>query len=223
MRQPLARLQVAVPPAVDGETFASLLGILASEVNVRDVRRVESDADLVRLKAKPNFRALGKRFGKQTQEAAKAIAGLDPSALRALEAGTPVALDGLGEVTLAEVEIEREVASDWLVQSEGQYVVALDPAITDDLRAEGLAREVVSRVQRMRKEAGYEYTTRIRLAVSGGDAVEQAVRAHGGFIAEETLARELVVGSRVNVPDLEQELDIDGLTALVGIQRDAGS
>ncbi len=223
VRQPLARMQVAVPPAVDGATFASLLGILASEVNVRDVSRVESDADLVRLKAKPNFRTLGKRFGKQTQEAAKAIAGLEAAALRALEAGTPVALDGLGEVTLAEVEIEREVTSDWLVQSEGQYVVALDPAITDELRAEGLAREVVSRVQRMRKEAGYEYTTRIRLAVSGGDAVEQAVRTHGGFIAEETLARDLVVGSRVPVPDLEQELDIDGLTALVGIQRDAGS
>jgi isoleucyl-tRNA synthetase len=99
-------------------------------------------------------------------------------------------------------------------------VVALDPELSDELRAEGLAREVVSRVQRMRKEAGYEYTARIRLWVQGGAAVEQAVRSHSAFIAEETLARALDVGSRAVGPDLEQPLEVEGDSALIGIRRD---
>jgi isoleucyl-tRNA synthetase len=118
-----------------------------------------------------------------------------------------------------EVQVEREVTSNWLVQSDGPYVVALDPVITDELRAEGLAREVVNRVQRMRKDAGYEYTTRIRLWVSGEEQVERAVTAHAAFIRDETLARELDVGGRASHPDLEQQVDLDGVTAVLGVQR----
>jgi len=105
------------------------------------------------------------------------------------------------------------------VQSDGPYVVALDPVITDDLRAEGLAREVVNRVQRMRKDAGYEYTTRIRLWVAGDEQVQRAVTVHAAFIRDETLARELDVGGRGAQPDLEQQVDLDGVTAVLGVQR----
>ena len=91
----------------------------------------------------------------------------------------------------AQVTVEREVASDWLVQSAGSWVAALDPVLTDELRMEGLAREVVNRVQRLRKEAGYEYTTRIALWLDGAGAVLDAVRAHGAVIRGETLARVL--------------------------------
>jgi len=196
-----------------------LLALLQSEVNVRTVSPVASDADLVRLKAKPNFRALGKKFGKRTQEAAAAVASLGVEALRQLEEGGTAALDGLGDVTAEEVQVEREVTSDWLVQSDGPYVVALDPVITDELRAEGLAREVVNRVQRMRKDAGYEYTTRIRLWVTGEEQVQRAVTEHAAFIRDETLARELDVGGRATHPDLEQQVDLDGVTAVLGVQR----
>jgi isoleucyl-tRNA synthetase len=222
VRQPLATMRVAVPAGIRGAEFEGLLPLVQSEVNVREVRPVDSDADLVRLRAKPNFRALGKRFGKRTQEAAAAVATLDVEALRVLENGGTVLLAGL-EVTRDEVAVEREVTSDWLVQSDGPYVVALDPELSGELRAEGLAREVVSRVQRMRKEAGYEYTTRIRLWVRGADAIEQAVRHHAGFIAEETLARALVIGDTAEAPDLEQQLDLEGATALVAIRREAGN
>ena len=219
VRQPLSAMQVAVPARYRGPLFDELLGLLQDEVNVRAVSPVTSDADLVRLKAKPNFRALGKKFGKRTQEAAAAVARLDAVALRRLEEGGSAALDGLGDVSAEEVQVEREVTSDWLVQSDGPYVVALDPVITDELRAEGLAREVVNRVQRMRKDAGYEYTTRIRLWVAGEATVQDAVKAHAAFIRDETLTRELSVGARAGSADLEQQVDLDGVTAVLGVQR----
>jgi len=219
VRQPLSAMQVAVPARYRGPLFDELLTLLQSEVNVRAVSPVASDADLVRLRAKPNFRALGKKFGKRTQEAAAAVASLGVEALRQLEEGGTAALDGLGDVTAEEVQVEREVTSDWLVQSDGPYVVALDPVITDELRAEGLAREVVNRVQRMRKDAGYEYTTRIRLWVTGEEQVQRAVTEHAAFIRDETLARELDVGGRATHPDLEQQVDLDGVTAVLGVQR----
>ena len=227
VRQPLTAMQVAVPARYRGPLFDELLALLQSEVNVRTVSPVASDADLVRLKAKPNFRALGKKFGKRTQEAAAAVAALDVESLRLLEAGVDASIDmndGNGAmkahfVSPEEVQVEREVTSDWLVQSDGPYVVALDPVITDDLRAEGLAREVVNRVQRMRKDAGYEYTTRIRLWVAGDEQVQRAVTVHAAFIRDETLARELDVGGRGAQPDLEQQVDLDGVTAVLGVQR----
>jgi isoleucyl-tRNA synthetase len=118
-----------------------------------------------------------------------------------------------------DIAVEREVVSDWLVQSSGPFVVALDPHLDDSLRREGLAREVVSRVQRVRKEAGYAYTDRIVLWIDGEVPVLEAVRAHAGYIKGETLARCLEVGARAPAPDLEQELDIDGHDAVVGVQR----
>jgi isoleucyl-tRNA synthetase len=230
VRQPLSAMQVALPARYRGPVFDELLGLLQSEVNVRAVSPVASDADLVRLKAKPNFRALGRKFGKRTQEAAAAVAKLGIEDLRALETGQVVRVevgDGNGgmlsvEVGADEVQVEREVTSEWLVQSDGPYVVALDPDITDELRAEGLAREVVNRVQRMRKDAGYEFTTRIRLWVAGEEQVQRAVREHAAFIRDETLARELDVGGRAGTPDLEQQVDLDGVTAVLGVQRHGG-
>jgi isoleucyl-tRNA synthetase len=220
VRQPLGRMQVAVPARVRGPVFDGLLDLLRSEVNVREVLQVASDTDLVRLKPKPNFRALGRKFGKRTPEAAAACAALPAEALRTLEAGGRVMLEGFGELDHDDVVVEREVTSDWLVQSDGPVVVALDPHVSDELRGEGIAREVVNRVQRMRKEAGYEYTTRIRLWVSGEPQLQRAVEAHAAFVQEETLALGIGVGERAKAPDLEQEVDVDGLVGLVGIRRD---
>jgi isoleucyl-tRNA synthetase len=111
------------------------------------------------------------------------------------------------------------VASDWLVQSNGPFVVALDPHLDEPLRQEGLAREVVNRVQRIRKDAGYAYVDRIELWIDGDPPVLEAVRAHAEFIGGETLARRLEVGARVATPDLEQQVDVDGHRAVVGVQR----
>jgi isoleucyl-tRNA synthetase len=222
VRQPLGRMQVAVPATVRGPVLQQLLELLRLEVNVKEIEVVASDTDLVRLRPKPNFRTLGKRYGKRTPAVAAAAATLTPGQLRSLEGGTPATLElEGGAVTYLpeDVAVEREVASDWLVQSSGPFVAALDPRLDEELRREGLAREVVNRVQRIRKEAGYMYTDRICLWIDGDASVLDAVRAHAGFIRGETLARGLEVVGRAPAPDLEQQLDIDGQGVVVGVQR----
>jgi isoleucyl-tRNA synthetase len=222
VRQPLRRMRVVVPKSADGARFRHLLPLLAQEVNVREVEVVASDAGLVRLRAKPNFRALGKRYGKRTPEAAAAAARLTADQLRTLEEGGTVSQNGDGnlwEYGPDDVTVERQVVSDWLVQSEGSYVAALDPELTDELRREGLAREIVNRIQRLRKDAEYEYTTRIEVWVEGPAALLDAAREHEGVIKSETLARALHIGARRAAPDRQETVDIDGHGAMIAVQR----
>ena len=115
--------------------------------------------------------------------------------------------------------VEREVKGDWLVQSGGPYVVALDPGLSAGLKHEGLAREVVNRIQRLRKEAGYDYATRIVVSISGASDVLEAVRAQTGFIAGETLARRVEIGSDLASPDLSQQVEIDGRDVTIAVRR----
>jgi isoleucyl-tRNA synthetase len=222
VRQPLAALRVAVPAAVRGAEFDSLLGLLAQEVNVKRVEVVSSESELVRCTGKANFRALGKRYGKATPAAAAAVVRLAADQLLALEAGATVRLEADGtvyEYLPEDVTVERVVATDWLVQSEGGLVAALDPALDDALRREGLARELVSRIQRLRKEAGYDYTARIVVHLDGPAAVAEAVRAHGDFIRGETLARRLAVGPMDGAPDRQEEIVIDSHPVTIAVER----
>ena len=222
VRQPLRRMQVAVPASVRGPAFDELLGLLRAEVNVKEIQVVASDTDLVRLRAKPNFRTLGKRYGKRTPALVAAAARLTADQLRGLEQGMPATLEVDGESVTYQPEdiaVEREVVSDWLVQSSGPFVVALDPHLDEVLRREGLAREVVNRVQRIRKDAGFLYADRIGLWIDGDVPVLEAVRAHADYIRRETLTRCLEVEARAPSPDLEQKVDIDGHGAVVGVQR----
>jgi isoleucyl-tRNA synthetase len=222
VRQPLARVRVAVPAQVRGPLFTQLLAILRVEVNVKAVEVVEADTDLVRLKPKANFRALGKRYGKETPQAAAAAGSLSQEQLRQLEAGAEVTQEVEGAIWTYQpddVSVEREVVTSWPTESDGPYVVALDPERSDALMAEGFAREVVSQVQRARKDAGYEFTTRIRLAIDGANGEVTSLQPHTAFIKEETLARELLLGSRLPVADLEQEIDIDGHKVTIGVKQ----
>src|SRR5204863_9801126 len=120
VRQPVAKVQVVVPPAVRGPALADLLDILAAEVNAKVVEVAGSDHDLVRLKGKPDFRTLGKRYGKDTPRAAAAVSQLTAAELQALEHGDPVR-PGAGEFEFRpeDVLVTREVVSDWAVQADG--------------------------------------------------------------------------------------------------------
>jgi isoleucyl-tRNA synthetase len=121
-----------------------------------------------------------------------------------------------------DVVVEREVITDWLVQSDGPFVAALDPHLTEELELEGLARELVNRVQRLRKEAGYDYDTRIELGLSGSDEALAAAETHRTFIARETLARQVEVGSDLPNPDVSEEVNIDGRRVIVSLRRHDG-
>ncbi|HXV86849.1 MAG TPA: DUF5915 domain-containing protein, partial [Gemmatimonadales bacterium] len=158
-----------------------------------------------------------------TPAAAAAVTRLGRDELLALEAGRDVSLpEPQGQPWTfrpEDVRVDREVATDWVVQSQGALVVALDPALTDALRLEGLARELVNRVQRLRKEAGYDYTARIALSVSGARDVVAAARRHERFITGETLAREFTAGQDLSGPDVMEELDIDGRQVRIAVRR----
>jgi isoleucyl-tRNA synthetase len=129
--------------------------------------------------------------------AAAAVAALGPDALHAFERGDSVGIsvEGADHVLQPDdLTVLRRATGDYAVQEEGGVVVALDPRLTPELRQEGMARELVSRVQRMRKDAGLQVSDRIRLAMRGADEVEAAARAHREYVAGEVLARRLLVG-----------------------------
>jgi isoleucyl-tRNA synthetase len=222
VRQPLRTLRIAVPAAARGPDFDALLPLLRQEVNVREVAIVEADTDLVRLAGKANFRSLGKRYGTTTPVAAAAVALLGTDQLRSLERGATAVVESNGtrfEYGPEDVTVTREVTSDWAVQSDGPFVAAIDPTITDELAEEGLSRELVNRIQRLRKDAGYDYTTRIALWIDGPDAVRQAVSGHQGFISHETLARRVMVGVPDVAVDRREELVIDTHAVTLAVAR----
>ena len=218
-RQPLAALVAVVPLHEAHVTRAlhDLDGLLATELNVKSVQWATSSDALVTLEAKPNFRALGKRFGKSTPIAAQAVGGLGPDALRRFERGEPVsiAIDGVEHpLERDDLAVLRRAAGAFAIQEEGGYVAALDATVTPELRAEGLAREVVSRIQRLRKEIGLDVSDRIELRVWGTGELESATRAHTPYVAREVLATTFEIGAPA--PRTAGTADgADALTSLV--------
>ena len=231
VRQPLPSLQCVVPG--DATAVSTLGHLLASELNVKRVEFVTSTDSLVSLEAKANFRTLGKKFGKETPLVAEAVTALDTTVLQQLAAGQSVTIQAAGAERLIapeDVAIIRRASGAAVVQENGGYGVALDPTITPELRLEGLAREVISRVQRLRKEAQLAVSDRIVLAVSGDVEVEGAVAAHRSRIAEEVLAVRLLLGDEVGVSFADdgngtmwtatQSGDVDGRAFRLALTRE---
>ncbi len=235
VRQPLAELVAVIPYAGSGATgtvarlVRELEPVLMSELNVKRVRWAETGDALVTLEAKANFRQLGKRFGKSTPLAAKGAEALSSDALHRFEHGDAVAIsvDGVDHVLEAgDVTVVRRATGGYVVQESDGYVVALDAEVTPELRAEGLARELISRVQRMRKEAGLAVSDRITLLMDGDADVAAAARAHTEYVARETLASSILVGTRrgTTAPSdhtLTQTLDFDGRSLVVTLSKDS--
>jgi isoleucyl-tRNA synthetase len=222
VRQPLLRA-VCVAPAIDQALLRRLVPLLEAELNVKQVDFAQSGDALVTLRAKPNFRALGKKWGKKTPLAAAAIGAFTPDELRRFEAGEPLAVTVDGETHLLapeDLEIHKSASGDMLVQEKAGFVTAIDPSVTEDLRLEGLARELISRVQRMRKEAGLAVSDRIRVALYGGSEVIKAVSKHGGWIASEVLATDVLDSpDSFQQPFPTQHVDLDGVTASIALTR----
>ena len=226
VRQPLREVRVVVP---GGRRLSpEVSAILREELNVRRVEFLDADDEIVRLHVKPDYSALGPRFGEATPAVAEAVEGLDDAAARRLRSGESVVVSHEGaeaEVGPDEVEIVEEARGELAVGTGRGYTAALDPELDADLRREGLARELVSRVQRLRRDAGLEVADRIRLAVAGDEALEEAVRAHRREIAGETLALEdgeprLAVGEAADgAPEHTEEVEIEGHRGRIGLSR----
>ena len=222
VRQPLGRM-ICVAPNVRESSLEPLVPLLATELNVKRVEFANSADSLVSLEAKPNFRLLGKKFGKKTPLAAQAIAAFGSEQLRGFLRGEPLVVSVEGEsheLGLDDLTIIRRASGAFAVQEDGGYFAAIDPTVTPELQAEGRARELISRVQRMRKESGFAVSDRIVLSVAGGNEVKAVIDAHGARIAEEVLATELVfVGADESRGNEMNPIDLDGITAHVAINR----
>ncbi len=222
VRQPLAKALIATDPRHRRE-LEQLLGLLADELNVKAVEFVEEEGDLVTYRLLPLNRVLGPKFGRRFPLVRKALAGLDAAeAVARLQAGEPLTLtlaDG-SEAVLSpeEVLVQSQPREGYGVAGEGGIVVALDTQLTPDLRQEGLAREVIRRVQALRKEADYELTDRIvvRLRVEGDLA--EAVARFRDLIAAETLAEAV---EEVAEPQGDRRLEeqIAGTPVVIAVER----
>jgi isoleucyl-tRNA synthetase len=173
--------------------------------------------------ARPAFRTLGPRFGKATQQAAAAIRALPQEALAAYAAGGSVDFELEGRrqpLREGDLEVVQEASGDLVVKGEGGFTVALDPTLDDELRTEGIARELVNRIQRLRKDAGLEITDRIELALGGPNGVHEAAEAFRDFIAGETLAVSLSLGAAElaeGYPHV-RDVDLDGTPARIALR-----
>ena len=225
VRQPLSRM-VCVAPDVDEQALRALLPVLAAELNIKTIELATSGDALVTLEAKPNFRALGKKFGKKTPLAAEAIAAFTSDHLRLFEQGSELLVTVDGEthgLGPEDLTIVRRASGALVVEEVHGFFAAIDPVLTPALEREGLAREVISRVQRMRKEAGLAVSDRIRLWVGGDEAVVEAVREHRDWIADEVLATECTVGDVAQGLEhmlARQTVDLDGIHADLALTKD---
>jgi isoleucyl-tRNA synthetase len=222
VRQPLGTLYAVVPAGY--EVDDALLAILRDELNVRSVEFMHAAEELVTFSAKPNFKALGAVFGKLTPRVADAIRGLESSVLAAFRRGEPLRVQANGQaidVIAEHFDLVQTARGSFATADEAGFTVALDPTITPELRLEGLARELVNRVQNLRKESGLEVQDRIRLGIFGDGEILDVSREWGQFVAGEVLATELETGSVTDFEGYEasREIDLDGVTGTIALAR----
>lgn len=218
VRQPLQRIMV---PALDEAQRADILSmapLVLNELNVKELKIVDSDEGILVKRVKPDFKKLGPRFGKLMKQVAAAIQAMTPAEINTLERSGSVTLDVAGnpaEVTRDDVEIISEDIPGWLVANEGNLTIALDVDVTPELRAEGLARELVNRIQNIRKSSDFAITDRINLTIASPSMeARQAFETWSDYIATQVLAEtlEIVPADSLAIPGA-QTLDIDeGLT-----------
>jgi isoleucyl-tRNA synthetase len=218
VRQPLGVMHAVTPGGTSLD--AGLLDVLKDELNVKEVRFLSAAEELVRLEAKPNFRTLGQRFGSRTQEAAAAIRALSGDALAGFLQGEEVNVDVAGEshrLHPTDLEVQQVARGELVVESGEGFTIALDPTIDEALRLEGVARELVNRIQRLRRDSGLEVSDRIRLWIDGDPDVRAAVHRHRDYIMGETLALDLQPGPAPDGQGADREVDLDGLGARIAL------
>ena len=198
VRQPLPKMLIPVISDKVRNQLEAVKELILTEVNVKEMEFVENTDGLITKKIKPNFKTLGKVYGPRMKEIAAAFASLDQPTISAIQRAETAGeaytlmLSG-GEVVLnpGDYQISSEDMPGWLVASQGALTIALDIEITPELRKEGLARELVNRIQNLRKSSGFEVTDRIEVAISPNAALQEALAAFGSYVCAQTLARDI--------------------------------
>ncbi|MGC8897724.1 MAG: isoleucine--tRNA ligase [Bacteroidota bacterium] len=222
VRQPLPRIVIPIRGFHEQQEIEHVAPLIIDEVNVKAIEYVTEDAPMVRRRAKPNFKSIGPKFGKRAQVVAERIKSLKVDELRAMEKNGSLEVIIQGEsVVLAkeDVEIVRDDIEGWLVASENGVTVALDTHLTDDLINEGRARDLVNRIQNMRKDAGFAVTDRIAIFYQTEESLARAIERFAEYLRNETLAQEIapLQGDTSNL--YIASVEIDGIPATIGIQR----
>ena len=219
VRQPLQKILIPTLSEAEKAEILAVANLIKHEVNVKEIEFIGDASGILVKQIKPNFRTLGPKFGKQMKDIAAVINDFTQQDIQAFER------QGTKEITLAgqtltldltDVEITSQDIEGWLVASSSTgLVVALDATITDELRAEGIARELVNRIQNLRKDTGLEVTDRIRIRLQHQDTLEQAVRANEAYIKAETLANEILFADTLQ----GEEVAFDDIVTKIVVEK----
>ena len=219
VRQPLQKILIPTLSEAEKAEILAVANLIKHEVNVKEIEFIDDASGILVKQIKPNFRTLGPKYGKQMKDIAAVINDFTQQEIQALERqGTKeITLDGkVLTLTLDDVEITSQDIEGWLVASSSTgLVVALDGTITDELRAEGIARELVNRIQNLRKDTGLEVTDRIRILLQQQDTLEKAVRANEAYIKAETLANEILFADTLQ----GEEVAFDDIVTKIVVEK----
>jgi len=219
VRQPLQKIMIPLNSATQKADILAVVDLVKHEVNVKEVELLEDASDILVKQIKPNFKALGPRFGKDMKLIANAIKNLNSEDIKQIEEKGELAIEINGKSINLEhddVEITSQDIEGWLVANQGAVTVALDVTISEALKEEGIARELVNRIQNLRKDSGFELTDRIEVSLQAEDEIENAVKHNKEYIKLETLTDELHL-----VTSLEKgiEVSFDTINTKLYIQK----
>ncbi|MPM11061.1 Isoleucine--tRNA ligase [bioreactor metagenome] len=219
VRQPLQAIMVPVADAHQQAAIELVKNLILNEVNVKELTFVGNAAGILVKRIKPDFKKLGPRYGKVMKQLAAAIQAMTQENIQQFEATGSFAFDIDGQqavVELADVEVISEDIPGWLVANEGRLTVALDITVTEELRLEGLARELVNRIQNIRKSSGFDITDKITIAVLSSEDMDPAIRAYSSYIAGQVLAESIEIADVVSDGT---ELDFEEFKLTVKVEK----
>lgn len=218
VRQPLSKMMIPVADEAQRRNIQAVEQLILSEVNVKEMVFVDSANEMLVKRVKPDFKKLGPRYGKIMKSLAAKIQEMAGGDIQELEKNGSFTLMVEGQeamITLDDVEILSEDIPGWLVGSEGRLTVALDITITDELRKEGIARELVNRIQHLRKAKEFEITDRIMIRITANPAFDEAVSDNVEYIKNQVLADEIMIVQEA----LEDEIEIDDQSLTLAIHK----
>ena len=194
VRQPLRKLYLLPPDEHIRDELVEMGDLISDELNIKEIVMVEDETELSEVSYKPNFRALGPRFGKRMKEVGAWGQAMTAADIKALKDGGSIDVAD-GQITIDDLEAMRSEKDELVVAVDNNLVVGLDVHLDDELIQECTARELVNRIQNMRKDAGFDVSDRISVGIQGEDGLESAAKAHRDYVAGEVLAEDVVIGS----------------------------